>query len=147
MLDPTIVTWILVVFGLVFIFLPIVYAQLLVVRRPHDQKTKDLLIAKGEDWRGKYHLRTALGIGWADLLFWLPMLVIGSIGVLLGEPWGYAMWIASGAISVYISIVFWFSEREYAYPAVGPLGYFTIYWGNFVYWGLAVIVYGIWRLA
>ena len=64
-----------------------------------------------------------------------------------GQHWGYALWGASGAISVYASIVLWFAEREYVYPTVGPLAYFTYIWGFFVYWGLAVIAYTVWRLA
>ncbi len=88
MLEPTVVTWVLVIFGIVFIFLPILYAQFLMVRRPQDQKTKDLIIGKGEDWRDKSHFRNSYGLGWADLVFWLPLLVAGSIGVLLGQQWG-----------------------------------------------------------
>ncbi len=147
MIEPTVVTWGLVIFGIVFIFLPILYAQLLMVRRPQDQKTKDLIIGKGEDWRDKSHLRFSYGIGWADLVFWLPLLVAGSIGVLLGQQWGYVLWAASGAISVYISIVLWFAEREYVYPSAGPLVYYTYLWGFFVYWGIAVVVYSVLRLA
>lgn len=48
---------------------------------------------------------------------------------------------------MYISIILWFTEREYVYPAQGPLLYYTVYWGFFVYWGLAVMVYAALRLA
>lgn len=89
----------------------------------------------------------SLGIAWVDLVVWLLLLAAGSAGVLLGQAWGYALWAASGAISLYISIILWFSEREYVYPAHGPLAYYTIYWGFFVYWGLAVVVYAALRLA
>jgi hypothetical protein len=147
MLKPTLVTWTLAVFGALLIFLPMVYAQLLMALRPHSQKTKDLIIGKGEDWRDKTHLRTALGIAWADLIVWLPILAVGTVGAVLGEAWGYVLWAAAGAISVYISVIFWISEREYVYPAFGPLAYYTYYWGFFVYWGAAVVVYSVLRLA
>jgi hypothetical protein len=147
MLTPTIITWLLVIFGALLIFLPMLYAELLMALRPHSQRTKDLLIGKGEDWRDRTHLRMSLGAAWADLIVWLPLLAVGSIGVLLGQVWGYALWAAAGAISVYINVILWFSEREYVYPAVGPLVYYTYYWGFFVYWGLAVVVYAVLRLA
>jgi hypothetical protein len=147
MLQPTLITWILVIFGALLIFLPMLYAQLLMVLRPHSQKTKDLLIGKGEDWRDKIHFRLSLGIAWADLVTWLPLLAAGTVGVLLGEAWGYALWAAAGAISVYISIIFWFSERETVYPAFGPLAYYTYYWGFFVYWGVAIVIHAVLRLA
>ena len=147
MLEPTLITWILVIFGALLIFLPMLYAQLLMALVPHSQQTKDLIIGKGEDWRDKTHFRMSLGTAWADLIIWLPLLGVGSIGVLLGQVWGYALWAAAGAISVYINVILWFSEREYVYPAVGPLVYYTYYWGFFVYWGVAVVAYAVLRLA
>jgi len=147
MLQPTLVTWILVIFGALLIFLPMLYAQLSMALRPHSQKTKDLLIGKGEDWRDKTHFRMSSGAAWADLIIWLPLMAAGSIGVLWGEAWGYALWMVSGAISVYINVILWFSEREYVYPAYGPLVYYTYFWGFFVYWGLAVVAYAVLRLA
>ena len=146
MLEPTFVTWILVVFG-ALIYLLVLYAQVLLVTSPHSQKTKDLVIGKGEDWRDKSHFRSSYGIAWADLIFQLPLLAVGSVGVILGQAWGYVLWAAMAAIAVWISIVLWFSEREYVYPAWGPLAYYTIVWGFFVYWGVAVIVYTVLRLA
>ncbi len=85
MLEPTLITWILIIFGLVFIFLPMLYVQLLMVLQPHSQKTRDIIIGKGEDWRDKNHFRMSYGDGWADLIIWLPLLAVGSIGVILGQ--------------------------------------------------------------
>ena len=51
MLQPTLITWILVIFGALFIFLPTLYTQLLMVLRPHSQEAKDFTIGRGEDWR------------------------------------------------------------------------------------------------
>ena len=146
MLEPTFITWILIIFGLVFIFLPILYAQFQMVLKPHSQKTRDIIIGKGENWRDKTHFRMSYGTGWADFIIWLPLLAAGSVGVILGQVWGYALWAAAGAISVYINIILWFSEREYVYPACGPLAYYTYFWGFFVYWGVAVVVYSVMRL-
>ncbi len=128
MLEPTLVTWILVVIG-VLIFLPVQYAHIILLLRPHDQKTKDILIGKGEDWRDKSHLRVTLGIAWADLIVLCPLMVAGGVGVLLGEAWGYALWVPAGAISVYISVILWFSEREYVYSAWGALACYTFFLG------------------
>ena len=114
--------------------------------RPNNRYTKDFIIGREEDWRDKTHFRMAYGIARADLVIWLPLLVAGSVGVILGQFWGYMLWAASGAISIYISIILWFSEREYVYPPLGPLAYYTIYWGFFVYWGIAVVAYALLRL-
>jgi hypothetical protein len=146
-LKPTLITWILIIFGTVLIFLPMLYAQLLMALQPHNQKAKDIIIGKGEDWRDKTHFRMSYGAAWADVLIWLPLLAAGSIGVVLGHTWGYVLWAASGAISVYINMILWFSEREYVYPSCGPLAYYTYFWGFFIYWGMAVVAYAVLRLA
>jgi hypothetical protein len=147
MLDPTSVTWILLVFGWSFIFLPMLGAQVLMVLRPHSQRAKDIMIGKGEEWRDQTHFKSAYAIAVADLVLWLPLMLAGSIGVATGQSWGYVMWAASGAISVYISIAFWFLERDYVYPKAGPFAYYTYVWGFFVYWGVAVTIYSVVRVA
>ena len=147
MLKPTVLTWILVIFGVVFIFIPMVYVQFNMAVKPDSQQTKDMIIGKGEDYRDKTHVRVSYGLALSDLIFWLPLLAAGSIGVILGRKWGYILWGVSGAISVYISIILLFTEREYVYPAVGPLVYYTIFWGFFVYWGVAAVAYATLRLS
>ena len=146
-MKPTKITWILVVFGILLILIPMIYVQALMVSQPQSQRTKDILIGQGEEWRNETHFRTAYGYAWADIVVWFPLLIAGSIGVLKGKRWGYALWLAGGSISLYINIVLWFSEREYVLPSQGPLVYYTYYWGFFVYWGIAVILYSVYRLS
>ena len=111
--------------------------------RQNDQKTKDLIIGKGEDWRDKTHIKSALAFAWADWLVILPVLVVGTTGALQGHLWGYIAWIALGVVSIYFSIVFWILEKEYTYPASGWLAYYTYYWGFFLYWGIAAVIYSM----
>ena len=146
MIEMTLFTWILLIFGWIFIFFPMLLVQILITKDPKSQKAKDIVIGKGEDYRDKTHCKMSLGMGWADVILWLPCLLIGSFGVVLGQTWGYALWMVSGAISVYINIILWFSEKEYVYPSFGPLRYYTYIWGFFIYWGIAVLGYSIIRL-
>jgi len=145
-MQPTLVTWALVVFGLVTLT-PLVWAQFSMLIRPNSQETKDLLIAKGEDWRDLTHFRLALGAAWADWLFFAPLFLAGSVGVLLGQTWGYVLFGAAGACSLYINIMLWFTEKEHVYPSRGPLKYFTYYWGFFMYWGALALAYSAARIA
>ncbi len=143
---PTIVTWILIVFGAITLA-PLVLAQVVMLVKPYSQKAKDILVAKGEDWRDKTHFRSALGLAWADWLLVVPLVISGSFGVILGQPWGYVLWGAAGSISLYINIVLWFMEKEYVYPSRGALAYYTYYWGFFVYWGALALAYSAMRLS
>ncbi|MBT8396807.1 MAG: hypothetical protein HKO65_05735 [Gemmatimonadetes bacterium] len=145
MLEPTLVTWVLVVFGFTTC-LPLFLAQLVILKDPQGQKAKEWLVGEGEEWRDRTHFRSAYGLAWADWIVFVPLLVVGSLGVILGEPWGYLLWAAAGAISLYINVALWFMEREYVYPSRGPARYFTYYWGFFVYWGLLAVGYSLVRL-
>ena len=145
MIKPTLITWIIAIFG-VITFLPLFGVQLLVLLKPHSPKTKDLIIAKGENWRNKTHLRYALAFAWADLLIILPLLISSYIGVFGGQLWGYVLWIVLGFLSIYFSIVFWVLEKEYTYPSCGWLAYYTYIWGFFLYWGIAALVYSVFQL-
>lgn len=146
MLEPTVVTWILLAVGWLIFFM-MLGAQGVMAIRPESQRAKDLMIGKGEEWRDRTHFKSAYGLAVADLILWLPLLLAGSIGVVMGRIWGYVLWTASGVISIYVSALLWHLEREYVYPAVGPLAYYTYIWGVFVYWGVAVTVYSIVRIA
>jgi hypothetical protein len=145
MLEPTMITWLLVIMGII-IYAPVLYMQLLAVRNPRSQKLKDILIGKGEDYHDKTHFLFCYGTGWADLIMQFPPLIAGSIGVILGRPWGYMLWVAVAAIAAYISIVLWFIDGEYVYPKCGPLAFFTYYWGIWLYWSIAVMVYSLLRI-
>jgi hypothetical protein len=145
MLQPTVITWLLIIFGFITCG-PLFYAQLVLLRQPQGQKARDLMIGKGEDWRDKTHLRSAIGAAWADWILVAPLLLTGTCGVLLGRAWGYVLYAAAGAIAVYINIILWFQEKEYVYPSHGPLKYYTYYWGNFMYWGSAAVMYAVLRL-
>ena len=144
-IEPTVVTWVLVIWGAI-IFAPLSFIYVVFLRKPDGPKSKKWLIGEGEDWRDKTHFRFALGMAWVDWLFHFPLFVFGSVGALLGASWGYVLFGAAGAITLYINLVLWVTEKEYVYPSRGPLKYFTYYWGFFVYWGALSLMYSTLRI-
>jgi hypothetical protein len=60
---------------------------------------------------------------------------------------GYVLFGVAGGITVYINIILWFTEKEHVYPELGPLKYYTYYWGFFVYWGALALAYSAMRLS
>ena len=145
MYQPTITTWILIIFGLITC-LPLLVAQLIILIEPKGKRAKDILIGKGEEWRDKTHFKSAYSLAITDWLIFVPFFILGIIGMLLSSYWGYLLFAVSGAIQLYINIFLWFFEKEYVYPSNGPLKYYTYLWGNFMYWGAASLLYGIFRL-
>ena len=146
MIEPNPLTWLLLIFGVITL-LPLMLTQLLMLVRPRSRLTRELLVGKDEDWRDDTHFRNARGLAWADWLLLLPLLVIGSIGVVKGTAWGYLLWGSSGAITLYINLVLWFMEKDYVYPSRGAWAYYSYYWGFFVLWGSLALGYSVVRLA
>lgn len=144
-MEPTLFTWALVIWGAITLA-PLVFVQLVFLRRPDSPKPKEWLIGAGEEWRDRTHLRSATGMALADCLFHFPLFVLGSAGVLIGASWGYVLFGAAGAIALYINIVLLVTEKEYVYPSRGALKYFTYYWGFFVYWGASTLAYSALRI-
>ncbi len=145
MYQPTLLTWILIIFGLITC-LPLFIAQLVILFDPKGKKAKDILIGKDEEWRDRSHFKNAYGAAVADWLVEFPIMIAAIIGMLMAKSWGYLLFAVAGAIQVYINVILWHAEKEYVYPSQGPLRYFTYYWGNFIYWGLAALIYGIYRI-
>ena len=145
MYQPTTITWILIIFGLITC-LPLLVAQLFILIEPDGKKAKDILIGKDEDWRDNTHFKSAYSLAITDWIVFLPVFAFGIIGIILNNNWGYMLLSISGAIQLYINVFLWFFEKEYVYPSNGPLKYYTFIWGNFVYWGFASFFYGIIRL-
>ncbi len=144
--EPTVITWILIVFGIITNG-PLLYVQSVMIVKPKSERAKTLMIGKGEDWRDKSHFKSAYALARADWLVFVPLLSIGIIGIVLARSWGYVLFGIAGAIQLYINVFLRFFEKEYVYPAQGPLAYYTYYWGNFVYWGAAAMIHSALRLA
>ena len=145
MIPPTIITWILVLFGLITCA-PLLFIQFRVIMDPHGRTVKDFVIGKDLDWRDETHLLSAIGGSRADWIVFAPLLVLGTIGVLIGSTWGYVLYAAAGAVMLYINVSLWYQEKKNVYPVVGPVAYYTYYWGDFVYWGAASVIYAMIRL-
>jgi hypothetical protein len=145
MYQPTVVTWILIIIGLIVCF-PLLVAQFIILIEPEGKRAKNILIGKDEEWRDNSHFKAAYSLAITDWLIFFPLFILGIIGMLAGSYWGYVLFAVAGAIQLYINVFLWFFEKEYVYPANGPLKYYTYLWGNFMYWGFAALLYGLVRL-
>ena len=146
MFEPTVVTWVLVAFGIITCS-PLLYAQLVMLKSPKSDRAKTLMIGKGEDWRDRSHFKSAHALAIVDWLIFVPLFALGIVGIALARGWGFILLASAGAIELYINVFLWFFEKEYVYPSQGPVVYYTYYWGNFVYWGTAAVVYSALRLS
>ena len=114
-------------------FIPLLLAQLFILFEPNGSKAKEILIGKGEEWRDHSHFKSAYSLAVTDWVIFFPFFTLSIIGVFLKHYWGYLFLLVSGAIQIYINVFLWFFEKEYVFPANGPIKNFSYIWGNFIY--------------
>jgi hypothetical protein len=72
------------------------------------------------------------GYAWADVFFWAPLQVAGSIGMLLGHRWGFLLALAASVPFVYTAVTNFIWDRDLGFRE-----------STFTYW---VIVWAMWPL-
>ncbi len=144
-MDTTLLTWIVAVAGLALIGL-LGTLQVVAVLRPRAAWTiANVYGGDPEATDPKAYFAFNKGLARADPFFWAPLQIAGSIGMLLGERWGYLL--ALGA-----SVPFWYSAiLIYTWDgALGfrrpTLGYWIVVWGMWPAFGLVEGVYTFARL-
>lgn len=144
MIEPTVFTWVLSIIGII-IYTPTMYLEYLAAFKPDSQKTKDLLVGKGQDYPDKTYAAFCKGHGWADLIIFFFVLA-GCVGVLLGHRWGYIFWFAGAGVTLYAHTLLLFLEGKHIFNDWGPLAFFTYGWALWVYWAVIVLFYSFDRL-
>ncbi len=85
------------------------------------------------------------GWAWADVLVWAPLQLAGSIGILLGERWGYLLALAASLTFVYTAIQFFIWDRDLGFRQP-TLNYWVVIWGMWPAFGIVQGVYTFGRL-
>jgi hypothetical protein len=85
------------------------------------------------------------GFAWADAIFWLPLQLAGSIGMLLGERWGFLLALVASVPYWYsaIPVFIWDRDLEFRQATVF---YWVVIWGMFPAYGVMAGLYAFWRL-
>jgi hypothetical protein len=112
-MDPTVITWVLVIWGVITLA-PLTAVQMALLLSPHSARSKEWVIGKDEDWRDNTHFRFALGAAWAD---WLAPADHSSTSRTTGDssstgvrpPWCTWPYVSVGPTSEAERPVFWLS--------------------------------------
>lgn len=129
-MERTLLTYIVAISGLLLISL-LAALQFVAVLRPRARWTIDNIYGgdpSATDAEAYYAYNQ--GWAWADAIFWAPFQIGGSIGMLLGERWGFLLALIG-------SVPFWYASISIFVWDKG-LGFRK---NTFTYW---VVVWGIW---
>ena len=111
-MDVTLATWVVAVGGLVLIGL-LGAVQLAAIVRPRAQWTVETVYGGSPDTTDpKAYFAFNQGLAWADAAFWLPFQVVGSIGMLLGQQWGFLLALAASVPYVYSAFPLFIWDRD-----------------------------------
>jgi hypothetical protein len=85
------------------------------------------------------------GFAWADAMFWAPLQISGSIGMLMGERWGFIVALVASVPFWYTAIPIFIWDRDLGFRK-NTLGYWLIVWGMWPTYGVVAGLYSALRL-
>ena len=145
-MEVTAFTWVVALAGLVLILL-LGSLQFVAVLSPRSEWTiKNVYGSSPEDTDPKAYFAFNQGYAWADSFLWAPLQIVGSIGMLLGESWGFLLALAASVPYVYTAILIFIWDRNMGFRENTPY-YWVIVWGIWPAFGVVQFVYCLVRLA
>jgi hypothetical protein len=85
------------------------------------------------------------GWAWADALFWAPLQLAGSLGMLLGHRWGFLLALMASVPFWYSAIPIFVWDRDLGFRQY-TVWYWLVIWGLFPAFGLIEGIYCLYRL-
>ena len=138
-------TWIVALIGLGLISL-LAGLQLVAVVRPRAQWTIDNVYGGSpDDTDPAAYFAFNQATAWADPFLWAPLQIAGSIGMLLGERWGFLLALAASVPFWYTAIFFFIWDRDLGFRE-NTFNYWVIVWGMWPAFGIFEGVYVFVRL-
>jgi hypothetical protein len=144
-METTLMTWVVAIAGLLLMGLlgPL---QLVAVLRPRAQWTIDNVYGGSPDATdATAYFAFGQGFAWADVAFWAPIQVAGSIGMLLGHRWGFLLALAAAVPYVYTAFNMLIWDRDLGFRT-NTAYYWIVVWGMWPLFGLVQGVYCFTRL-
>lgn len=144
-MEVTLATWIVAVLGLLLMGL-LMAVEWVAVLRPRgawtianvyggDPQTTDL----------KAYIAYNQGWAWADAVFWGPLQVAGSVGMLVGARWGFLLALVGSVPFWYSAIPIFIWDRDLGFRQ-RTFNYWVIVWGMWPVFGVVEMGYCFVRL-
>jgi hypothetical protein len=134
-MDVTVLTWIVAVAGLLLMVL-LGGLQFVALLRPRSEWTIENVYGgspDGTDARAYFAFNQ--GYAWADAVFWAPLQIAGSIGMLLGERWGFLLALVASVPFWYTAIPIFIWDRDMGFRK-NTFTYWVVIWGMFPAFGV-----------
>ena len=138
-------TWFVALAGLGLIGL-LSGLQLAAIIRPRSAWTiKNVYGGSPDATDPKAYFAFNQGSAWADVVFWAPLQIAGSTGMLLGQRWGFLLALAASVPFWYSAVFFYLWDRDLGFRRSTPT-YWILTGGISPLFGVAEGVYCFVRL-
>ncbi len=145
MMEVTLLTWLVALGGLGLILL-LGGLQFVALVRPRSEWTIENVYGgspEGTDPTAYFAFNQ--GYAWADPIFWAPLQIAGSIGMLLGERWGFLLALIASVPFWYTSIPILIWDRDMGFRE-NTFNYWVVIWGMWPAFGVVAGAYCFVRL-
>jgi len=138
-------TWTVGVAGLLLMGV-LMAAQLVAVISPRGEWTiKNVYGGDPRSTDPEAYFAFNQGFAWADVVFWAPIQIAGSVGMLLGQRWGFLLALIGSVPFWYSAIPFFIWDRAMGFRK-NTFTYWVFVWGMFPAFGVFEMVYCVVRL-
>jgi hypothetical protein len=144
-MDVTWLTWTVALTGLALIVLLCALELVAVVRPRAEWTVANVYGGTPEGTDPAAYFAFNQGYAWADTVFWGPLQVAGSVGMILGHRWGFL-------VALMASVPFWYSavpifiwDRDMGFRE-NSATYWIVVWGMWPVFGVAEGLYCLVRL-
>ena len=144
-MEVTALTWVIAIVGLALIGL-LAVLQFVAVVRPRGEWTIANVYGGSPDTTDPTaYFAFNQGYAWADPFFWAPLQIAGSIGMLLGQRWGFLLALVASVPYWYTAITIFIWDRDLGFRQK-TMTYWVIIWGIWPVFGIASGIYCFARL-
>jgi len=144
-MEVTTATWIVALSGLGLIGL-LSGLQLVAVIHPRSRWTiENVYGGSPDDTDPVAYFAFNQASAWADPFLWAPLQIAGSVGMLLGERWGFLLGLMASVPFWYTSVFFFIWDRDLGFRK-NTVGYWIFTWAMWPVFGIVEGVYCFVRL-
>ena len=144
-MEVTAATWAIALIGLVLMSL-LAVLQLVALVRPRARWTIDNVYGGSpDDTDPDAYFAFNRASAWADPFLLAPLQIGGSIGMLLGDRWGFLLALLSSVPFWYSAVFFYIWDRDLGFRR-NTFSYWVLTWGMWPVFGVVEGVYCFVRL-
>jgi len=144
-MDVTGLTWFVAVAGLALIALLGGLEVVALIRPISDWTVKNVYGGSPASTDPKAYFAYNQGLAWADVLFWAPIQIAASFGMLWGQRWGFLLALAASVPFIYTAITIFIWDRALRFRT-RTFFYWVVVWGMWPVFGVIEGVYAFVRL-